>query len=229
MKYYPFFFAAFLAFSACRDVRPNFPEPEPGVPIRFDHMAVGQQSRYLGLWGEAYYSPQTDNFGYTDDTLMLEIVGNHPQGFLVSEHFRYVGGVLPWLEYDKDSVYQYYLKVEGDTLRIRPFSGNYVRSRIFHYNASGNGLSLSPNSSPKIEIEGWKTDLSYCECFRKGFTEDYTLFGETYPLLNVQVDNSSMAFDGNGETFVYSKENGIVRSSTYSWWFQSGIGWDLLP
>ena len=63
----------------------------------------------------------------------------------------------------------------------------------------------------------------------EGYTENYTLFGKTYGFLNVIVENSAMALDGNGETYVFSKPCGIVRSSTYSWWTQEGYGWDLLP
>ena len=84
-------------------------------------------------------------------------------------------------------------------------------------------------STPKFDMPGWKTNLGYCECRRTGYLEDYNLFGRAYQRLNVLVDNSPMATDGNGETYVYSKFYGIVRYSTYSWWTQDGYGWDLLP
>ena len=100
---------------------------------------------------------------------------------------------------------------------------------VFGYQISKQGLPLVNIVTPKVEILGWKTSLNYCECRQTGYTENYTLFGKTYPRLNVLVENSSMAVDGNGETYVYSKSNGIVRFSTYSWWTQSGVGWDLLP
>jgi hypothetical protein len=80
-----------------------------------------------------------------------------------------------------------------------------------------------------VDILGWKTSLNYCECRQQGYAEDYTLFGKTYDRLNVIVENSAMAWDGNGMTYAFSKGTGIVRFSTYGWWTQSGYGWDLLP
>jgi len=221
-----------LLFSACRHDPHVYPEPDPipnPNPIRFDNLTVGQSSRYIGLWGEDYYTNNNNNFGYTDDTLQLKIVGLGVQGFKVEETFHYTGNVLSWLNYDKDSVYHYYLTVSDDTLRIKPSHNNYVNSRMFGYYTVKNGLALADIAAPKIEISGWKTNLPYCECRRDGFVEDYTLFGQTYPRLNVVVENSPMSFDGNGETNVFSKSAGIVRVSTYSWWTQGGIGWDLLP
>ncbi len=236
MKLLHFLFATALLctllFSACKHDFCGFSEADPVPnlgPISFENLAIGQTSKYLGLWGEGYDNNSNDIFGYTDDTLQLEIVGQDAQGFKVKESFHYVGDVLDWLKPDKDSVYYYYLEIENDTLRIHPAHGNYILSRIFAYHTSKIGLSLGNIASPKIEITGWKTAMNYCECRRIGFAENYSLFGQNYPLLNVVVENSPMSFDGNGETYVYSKSDGIIRFSTYSWWTQSGIGWDLLP
>ncbi|MFN0175354.1 MAG: hypothetical protein ACKVU0_11945 [Saprospiraceae bacterium] len=221
-----------LLFSACKHDPRVYPDPDPipnPNPIRFDNLTVGQSSRYIGLWGEDYYTNNNNHFGYTDDTLQLKIVGLDTQGFKVEETFHYTGDVLSWWNYDKDSVYHYYLKIKADTLRFNPSHGTYINSRIFGYFTVINGLPLADITSPKIEISGWKTNLPYCECRRTGYAEDYSLFGQTYPRLNVVVDNSPISFDGNGETHVFSKAKGIVRYSTYSWWTQAGIGWDLLP
>jgi len=221
-----------LLFSACKHDFCGFSEtdpiPNPG-PISFENLAIGQTSKYLGLWGEDYYNDNNDIFGYTDDTLELKIVGQDAQGFKVRESFHYVGDVVDWLKPDKDSVYYYYLEIVNDTLRIHPGQANNFLSRIFAYHTSKSGLPVANITSPKIEITGWKTAMTYCECRRTGFAENYSLFGQNYPLLNVVVENSPMSFDGNGETYVYSKSDGIIRFSTYSWWTQSGIGWDLLP
>lgn len=235
MKYYAFLFYAFIGLllhSACRDFRPEIPIPDPSHDygnIRFDSMAIGQKSRYLSLWGENYYSSSTDDFGYFDDTLQLEIVGYDANGYKVKETLHYLGDVHHWLTPDKDSVYYYYFKLEGNTLKIAPSQGNFSHSRIIAYHTGQQGLNLTEIPSPLVEIKGWKTSWPYCECARTGYAENYTLFGVNYPRLNVLVNNAPMSFDGNGETYVYAKERGIVRFSTYSWWFQNGMGWDLLP
>ena len=213
------------------------PDPDPVTPvdtltymgpIRFDTMKIGQKSRYLGLLGDNYPS-NNSTFNYTGDTLQLQIVGQDGNGYLIEERYRYAGIVSDWLDYEKDSVYQYYAKVVDDTLRFKQPGSTYIRSRIVGYQISKDGIALADISSPKIEIQGWKTNLGYCECRRTGYAEDYNLFGKTYPRLNVLIENSPMSFDGNGETYIYSKTAGIVRYSTYSWWTQNGYGWDLLP
>ena len=221
-----------LLFWTCKPEPNILPEPDPVPnynPIKFSNLAVGQKSRYLNLWGEDYYSGNSNNFGYNDDTLQVKIVGKDAKGYKVEETLHYVGDLVQWFQYDKDSVYHYYLKVSGDTLRISPSNTNNVRSRLFGYQVTVQGIPLAEFAAPKLEIQGWITSLNYCECRRTGYTENYTLFGQTFPRLNILVENSAMAVDGNGETYVYSKAKGIVRFSTYSWWTQSGIGWDLLP
>ncbi len=200
-----------------------------GNPIQFDQLAVGQSSRYLGLLGEKYFQSSTGDFVYTDDTLVLTIVDKGANGYRIAEEVRYNGDVDDWMAPEKDSVYYYFLDVKDDTLKIYPEGTTYLKSRLFHYAAGTTGLSLAPVADPKIQISGWKTDLSYCECFRNGYAADYSLFNLEYDRLNVVIDNRSMAFDANGETYVYAGKYGIVRASTYSWWTSTGYGWDLLP
>jgi hypothetical protein len=218
-----------LLFSNCKH-ECDLPDPIPEKGhLQFDQMEIGQKSRYIGLDGKNYDSIDNTNFAYNDDTLQLEIIDQDTNGFLIEETLKYQGSVSNFLGYQKDSIYQYYLKLTNDTLRILPIEGDYVKSRIFEYQISQTGLPMADYPGPKIEISGWKTSFHYCECLRTAFVEAYNLFGQNYPRLNVIVQNSPMAYDGSGQTYVYSKGNGIVRFSTYSWWSQSGIGWDLLP
>lgn len=207
----------------------NLPPAFNGPALRFDNLAVGQGARFVGLNGELYGSSGVSVFDYTDDTLQLEIIAENANGFLVRESLYYTGEVNEWFSPDKDSIYQYYLYISGDTLRFQKANSSFFYSRLFGYTTGKQGLPLANFSNQVIEIDGWKTKLGYCECRQSGYTENYTLFGATYPFLNVLVENKPMSFDGNGETFVYSKTAGIVRASTYSWWTQTGIGWDLLP
>ena len=202
---------------------------QTGNNIQFDNLAVGQQSKYLGLLGEKYFESTWDDFVYTDDTLVLEVVSHDNLGFKVAESLHYVGDVEPWMAQEKDSVYYYYLNVVNDSLKVQPIGTNFVQSRIWTYMVENNGLPLLPIQTQKVQIQGWKTDLSYCECYREGYTENYTLFGELYDRLNVVVDNTPMALDGAGSTYAFSGKHGAVRFSTYGWWTQSGYGWDLLP
>lgn len=229
MKKPAIFLALFVALFACKKERlPDVPVPA-SLRIRFDLPAVGQASKFIGLSGEEYFSSNNDLFEYSDDTLRLEIVAKDANGFKVKESLHYNGAVHEFLDWEKDSVYLYYLKISNDTLRVIPAGAPFLQSRIFGYQMTHHGIPLKKILSPQVEIDGWKTSFNYCECYRTGYTENYTLFGKLYERLNVVVENSPMALDGSGETYVYDKSSGIVRASTYGWWTQSGYGWDLLP
>lgn len=220
---------AVIALNSCKKDCPELPAPITGDGIRFDHLAVGQTARYLGLLGENYYLPSTDDFAYANDTLLLKIVAQDVNGFKVAESLHYVGDVDDWMAQEKDSIYFYYLKVETDTLKVKPASGIYLNSRLFTYWAQERGIPLNKITKEQVSIAGWKTSFNYCECRQEGYAVDYELFGQTYEYLNVIVENSFMAVDGPGETYVFSKNYGIVRFSEYGWWTQAGYGWDLLP
>jgi len=222
-----------LAFCACCkketvDGPLSPPTTYKGTPVRFDSLAVGQVSLYIGLTGEKYNSNIDDLFSYSDDTLEIAIVAKDAQGFLVAESLRYTGDVSQWLEYYKDSVIYYYLNVTDDTLKFKKQGSGFLYSKIFNYQLVTQGLPLATFSNQGLAIIGWKADLPYCECRKTGFVENYSLLDATYPYLNVLVENSAMSLDGNGETYVYAPETGLVRASTYSWWTSDGYGWDLL-
>ncbi|HLP96590.1 MAG TPA: hypothetical protein VK168_21255 [Saprospiraceae bacterium] len=231
MKYFTITLLSFFCFFSlvsCKHDPCCTPEPGPTLnQLDFSNLAVGQKSKYLLLLGEGYAWGQADNYVYLDDTLVLEVVAQDPQkGFLVEERLQYQQDLSStWLEADKDSVYTYYLQATTDSLKVIPVTGNYTRSRIFNLRA----LPLVQVANPEVHIVGWMTDLPYCECDRKGFVKNYTQFGRIYPSLNMLMHNSPMSFDGPGLTFIYSANDGIVRFSIYSWWTQSGYGFDLLP
>jgi len=227
------FLSLLTLWSACKkDDSHDVLQPQPVVSnqIRFDALAVGQISRYIGLNGYHYYPSIVNSpFEYTDDTLRLEIVAKDASGYKVAETLHYVGAVNDWIDSQMDSTFYYYLRVSNDTLRITPINSNYVRSRIFAHHASRYGIPLQKIESPKVEIKDWRTSLPSWADRWEGYTENYTLFDKTYDYLNVIVENTAMGLDGLGETYVFSKSYGIVRFSTYSGWTGEGYGWDLIP
>jgi hypothetical protein len=211
---------ALVATSACRKEKdPVTNQPVNSTHIDFNHLEVGQKNHYLEMLGENYSSNNDSSFVYTDDTLSMEIIGEDALGFKVEER----------LHASKDEVFVYHIQVVNDSLKIIPGPDPLLQSRIFGYSYNSKGLPLMDISSPLLEIKGWKTSLSYCECYQSGYFENTSILNQPYNRLNVIVNNSPMAVDGNGETFVFSAEHGIVRFATYSWWTQSGFGWDLIP
>ncbi len=198
-------------------------------PIRFDQLAVGQRSRYIGLDGENYRQGNGSEFVHSADTLVLEIVGQDAQGFQVNEVIHYGAGSSNWNSHSRDSTYSYYLTVTNDTLHLVPNVTDYLRSRLFVYYSSSDGLPLAEFADPKVDIKGWKADFPFCACRETGFTKKYRLFGKKYPRLNVLMDNTAMQTDGLGHTYVYSAKEGLVKCALYNAWTADGYGWDLLP
>lgn len=227
MKYFCFFLLVSALFS-CRDRRESL-LPDPGAHIRFNDMQIGQTSRYLRFSGENYYDPNNFNFIYLADTLVLRIIGADANGYLVEEKLTpgsacLNGGVfLP----DADSTFVNYWKIENDTVSLHAANGAFWPYSHFVYGAFA--LPLASFTEPSVEITGWKTNHSYTESYWTAVDPAYTLFGHFYADLNVLTDNRPMATDGPGALFVYNPENGIVKTASYSWWTQTGEGWDLLP
>lgn len=231
MKQSFFLFALLVTLFSCKKDSPS-DEPQPvSNRIRFDALAVGQTSKYLGLNGYGYLSANfVSYFEYSDDTLQLEIIAKDDNGFKIAETLHYVGDVHTWLDGSwQDSTFYYYLLVSDDTLRFKPIGTSYVRSRIFKGYISRNGLPLGKIESPKVEIKDWRTTFPSWAKRWEGYTENYTLFGKTYERLNVIEENTAMALDAPGDTYIFEKPFGIVRASTYSSWTNDGYGWDLLP
>lgn len=216
--------AALLLLNACRDIKEE-PAPTGPDPVVFDALAVGKVFKYLGFEGKNYNYGDGSEFTYSNDTLVLKVVSKDAAWFKIEESLHYVDSV-GWYGQEKDATYYYFLYMKDEKLHIEiPAS---QRSRIFRSNNAWT-LPLSAIEGPTVAIKGWKTDLPYCECYKEGFTENYTLFGQLYPRLNVVMDDTFMQVDGPGRTYLYSPHEGIVKFSEYSWWTQSGYGWDLIP
>ena len=195
----------------------------------FCNLKTGQKFRYILLVANGYYSQDSTNFIYTGDTLELEILDYDNEKYLISEK------ISPWSnmminsdEYYwnvKDSVYSNYWLIRNDSLVIESKHA-YVRSHLMFIFLPK--LSLKEFDGEEVQITGWKTSFPYTESNHELFTKNYTLLGENYERLNIHINNSFMQADGPGYTTIFSKEYGIVRTSTYSWWTGEGIGWDKL-
>lgn len=217
-------------FSSCH----KGPDENPTVispyfnPIRPGAMQVGQKSRFLMLKGENFYEQGAyDQFEYLPDTLIVEIMAQNGADFTFKEYFT--KGSVPvsyesYIMYDTNAV-SYVARVQNDTFKTIFNTNQY--SRLFHF--SNVSLPLAHINSNQTTIKGWKTTLPYTESYTAAYATDYKLFEKNWPFLNIIVDNRSMAFDGPGATYMYEADAGIARTSSYSWWTQSGYGFDYLP
>ena len=238
-------FALLILAPGCKEEK--LPEPAPPVPkvkvreslhqktslpavwdnpIVFCGLEVGQKSRYLFLTGVNYWDPSDANIEYHADTLVAEIIAEDSAGFLVKEYLTAGSAAHPGILFP-DSVFHYYLDVEGTLLHVFPASdANWYFSRLF-FNREMT-LNLLDTGSEQTELTGWKTTLPYCECYREAWCEDCEVLGTTYDRLNIVIENTGMQVDGPGFTLAYAAAYGLARSTIVSWWTQSGSGWDLL-
>lgn len=226
------FFTALLFFAACRDNPDDALQPAPGNHIRLNDMAAGQISRYVLFRGESYYDPDNFSFEYLPDTLVLTVVGQDADGWLIEEKLApgsaSLNGDGP--VQNPEAVYQYYWKIQNDTLFLNPVPGPgqqwWVDTR---FTANEFALPLAPFTDPVTDIKGWKTTHPYTESYWTATDPAYALFGIYYAGLNILTENTHMQVDGPGSWYAYTAANGIVKTASYSWWTQEGLGWDLLP
>lgn len=202
--------------------------PEDPPSIRFDSLEIGQVSRYKAFIGQNYRSPNLSPFEYIGGVLVMEIVDQNSDGWVVKEFFESAPNVPEHLRtfLDPDTTFTYALRVEQDVLRVIA-QGTELRSRLFFPRVRPD-LPLRPFGEHETELMGWKTTLPYCECYREAFIEDAEVGGRTYPDVNAVVDNDFMQVDGPGATYLYSAEDGLVRSVWYSWWTGEGLGFDRI-
>ncbi len=224
-----------LLFTACTELTTEIPDDGPDNtffndnPIMYCGMEVGQKSTYVLLAGNNYFNNEAyDDFSYLEDTLVVEIIAEDDNGFLVEEYFTAGSAPLPNdIYYMADSVYQYYIKATPDTLYFFDPETQYGMTSLLFWHMDGQ-LSLANFTNLEADIIGWKTTAGYCECDQTAYDPEYELFGTIYEDLNISIQNAVMAVDGPGTTYVYSNLYGMVRTSHYSWWTQTGYGWDLL-
>jgi len=226
-------FLSLCIFSAlqCRlfdNTLPVFPSDFNQMDL--DQMQTGQTFHYLFLIGSGYPDPNDQQFYYTGDTLELKVLEFNSIGYYISESItpgspvwnmdstRYYG-------IQKDSVYVNLWIVRNDSLFIQSIHPEqYTHSHLLFRS----DFALMHFTEAEVKMKGWKTTYPYNEADARLFATDYKLLGHTYPRLNVYINNSPMAGDGPGNTTIFSRPFGIIRTSSYSFWTGMGIGWDKL-
>ena len=222
------FYLLIFTLAGCDSMTDDHSAPENGHAIDFSALNVGQESSYVRFEGEDYRDTENLNFEYTPDTLVVQVVQATEGGYVFMEYLR--PGSRGLVENDAfympDSI-RYLVSIVDDQLRVSGIDQLYHLSHLFwNYQEA---LPLEDTQENEVDIRGWKTSLPFTELYRSGYVVDFQLFGKTYSRLNVVVDDTDMQVDGPGKTFLYSIEEGIVRSSSASAWTGHGWGWDRLP
>lgn len=212
---------------ACGDSEPMTPIMGSPNPIRFSQLEVGQTSVY----GVFVFSPPDSSFEYVDGLLVAELIDRDATGFRVRESFSSSAEVDDRISdlVNPDRVYEYYLSVDDDVLRVLP-AGTDLQARLFpHWYGGPVELKLADVTSPVVQLDGWKTTLPDGSEPAQAAIINGRIQGATYEHLNVLVDNSAIPADGPGLLRLYSAEHGLVRSAVAALLLPRGVGHDRTP
>ena len=215
--------------SCSKNVEPWTPGQENKL-VSFDDLKVGDKFQYSLFVGESYFDAGNHNFEYKDDYLNIEVVEKIPNGFRVKEWIDQSSNMFSSSENyyykDMDTVYLNNWILKNDKIVVEPIIEEYLYSHLFIDGYKTIELPLNRFNGEEVEITSWKTDKGFSESNSDFFVTNFKLFEFTYPHLNVVVRDEPMAADGNGNTYIYSREAGFVRAVTYSAWTGKGLGWD---
>ena len=220
----------------------NSLEPSQGNNPKsiFGNLKIGNVSYYICFEGDNYYDSTNTSYHYTGDTLIVKVIDENANGFLISGEYtkgstlivNIKNGVLDSTLYSAYTKSEFYVNIKNDSLIIQSpqDTDTYLSTILFGdiFPFYTYKLPLTQITTNKVVIRGWKTSFPYCECDKEGYIENLNVLNNIYSRANVIVADSPMGFDAPGKTFIYSKECGIIRTYTVSWWTKKGMGWDLL-
>ena len=215
------------------------PHSQSTVRSVFGNLSVGDSSYYIAFRAENYSDPKNLEFRYLEDTLAVEVRSRGQKGFLICERYtdgssimrRIQSGETDTSKYMPHTASKFYAKYVDDVLFFSSFSDSALTNSLLVGSLFPNfaiKLPLADITTEKVSIRGWKTSFPYCECYNEGYATDFELLGNWYERLNVIVDDRGMVLDGVGQTWIYSREAGVVRAYYTSGMVQTSCGWDLL-
>lgn len=208
--------------------------PEDGTSnnnIRFDELEVGQTSYYLGIKQNQRAMPPQNDYMESGDTLKVWVAEEVSENVFIFMEMMTPGSpnaaASPWdtLTYVVDLTI-------ADTLQLTKFDDSNFDHFNYLFDRTGRNFPLKRMLLTEASIEGRyviETDFEDGVGQLPGYTQDFQLHGVEYRHLNVIIDNSDMAFDGNGVTLLYSAEDGVVLSLVYNGFSGLGTGWELIP
>lgn len=225
-------FVAFVAFNSCSkddSIKPQ--ELDFGNKVQFNKLEVGQKSQYVFFIGEDYDQQGSSSYTYVTDTLVLEIIDQDDNGFLVREYLTPESASLHSASNVAfaDATIVYYLSPEAGKLNLIT-KEQRLTTRLFQLSSKNEGsYSLDDMNEFEIKINGWSTSQPLYDGVLEGFTTNYRQLNLEFDNLNVLIDNRDVMLGGPGNTHIYSEKYGLVRATSYNASTGKGFGWDLLP
>lgn len=229
-------FALFGLLLNCNKDEPNSAKTfGTGDKINFENLQVGQKNEYVFFIGENHTNLNHSNYLYFTDTLVVEVMSNDENGYLVKEVLtpgsasRNNASNVAFPEAE----FYYYLDAksgEGED-KLQLFSKeSRIKTRLFQMSSqTTSSLPLNDLEEMEVEIVSWSTTQPFVDGVLEAYVLNFENFDFVFPRLNVYYDNRDIKFGAPGTINIYNKEYGLVRSLQYNSSTGKGYGWDLLP
>ena len=217
-----------LAFFSCTS---NTFEETGFIPdttrMNLDMLQEGQTFRFALIIGDALGPDPVEEFYYTGDTLEIEVIEIFGDGIMISETITDNSPIRTQeIDYyfNEPNTYTNEWIIRNDSLIIGENSTTF-RSHLLNRDI----LNLERIRSPLSSIDDWTSFIRDTTNRGNSFVGMLALNGFRYINLNLmyQMDDF-LGTDGDGLLNVYSREDGIVRTFTFSNDFQNGFGWDRI-
>ncbi|PSR11266.1 MAG: hypothetical protein DA408_10225 [Bacteroidetes bacterium] len=180
-------------------------------PISYCNLAVGQQDRFVRFFGQ-----EPASVAYTADTLVLEIVAERGDSFLIQEYVTPYSAGGTWSPND---TFSYLIHLANDTLWFKYTSPG---TRIFF------PLTYLPlrTFNDAVEIEGFNMPPFTTN---PAIDSTWTLLGQAYQNVRIfRIDQTP--FDGPDLNWAYHPLDGMIRFHAAFRGFSYQVeGWDKLP
>jgi hypothetical protein len=189
---------------------------------------AGQISFYRMFEGSGYRDPSSASMSYTGDTLVVELVTDSMSGgWLLKEYFTDGSITSAKIVYQKDAVYTPVTITPNSITILQDSTTTFPSNGSLLFYNQVQSLDLQLLTQEKVVLQSWTTK-GFMGNIGMGYTENALINGFTYPRLNVIRDDTEMAVDGPGFTIIYSKTDGIVRTTIANAWTSTGFGFDLI-
>lgn len=221
MKQLSFYLLPLLFISCNKEDNVALNSMDPNMNL--ENLKVGQKFFFLLAKGDTYEPLSGGNHEYTGDTLEIAVIKKVNNGHLLSEKFTDGSPAKlaneSWTEDEFQNIWQ----VRNDSIVIEAYQDSYLSSHLMAHKS----LPLQAFTEKEIQFEG--------RGFRSGGTEiaelfvkNYSLLGNTYDQLNVNVNNWGTVVDGPGLTTAYSKAHGIVKFIVFFPMTRDGHSWNRI-
>lgn len=186
--------------------------------VNFENLAIGQKSYYINFKSKNPTLDSDTAFKVTTDTILLKVIDKNENGFLIKEEWLNTL-ILPA---------QYYFKIQGDTLLIKPVSSQTQIESAF-FNSKHTLYILTDKNLPVWKATRWAVlkDLNVFKGFGK--VENVKILNKNYSSAIAFYDSNQIVVDGPAYAKIYTKADGFISFQSIGGFAPYGSIFNLMP